>query len=46
MYEKEDRDVSMSELVQADELVSDDDIYENYGGINFTEDDFFCSMEG
>lgn len=45
IYETEDRDVSMSELVQADEIVSDDDIYDNYGGIDFSEDDFFCSME-
>lgn len=36
---------SMSELACADELVSEDVIFRSYDGINFTEDDFFCSKE-
>ena len=34
---------SYYDLVHADELVSEDVIYRYYDGIEFTEDDFFCS---
>ena len=36
---------SYEDLACADELVSEDVIYRHYDGINFTEDDFFCSRE-
>ena len=36
---------SYYELACADELVAEDVIYRYYDGINFTEDDFFCSKE-
>ncbi len=45
IYETENRDVFLSELANTDNIISDDDIYENYGDIDFSEDDFFCSME-
>jgi len=32
-----------SDLVDADQLVSDSEIYEAYASIEFVEDDFFCS---
>lgn len=35
---------SYGELVIADELVSDEQVEEEYGGVRFTSDDFFCSM--
>lgn len=31
----------MSELADADNLISNDEIYREYEGISFTEDDFF-----
>ena len=37
------RSPSMGELDCADELVSEDVIYSHYEGINFVEEDFFCS---
>ena len=36
-------DVSMYELANADELVSDSEIYSVYAGTEFVPDDFFCS---
>ena len=36
---------SLYELMCADELVSEDVIYNYYEGINFVEEDFFCSKE-
>ena len=45
IYETENRDVFLSELANIDNIISDDYIYENYGDIDFSEDDFFCSME-
>ncbi len=35
---------SYGELAIADELVSDEQVEEEYGGVCFTPDDFFCSM--
>lgn len=35
---------SYGELAIADELVSDEQVEEEYGGVCFTSDDFFCSM--
>jgi hypothetical protein len=37
---------SLGELACADELVAEDVIYRYYDGIEFTEEDFFCSKEG
>ena len=41
-----DRDdhVSYGELIAADELVSDKELEEEYGGYTFGADDFFCSV--
>ena len=36
-----DNNVSLGELLMADELVSDDELEEQYGGIEFVEEDFF-----
>lgn len=35
---------SYGELAIADELVSDEQVEEEYGGVCFTPDDFWCSM--
>lgn len=35
--------VSWGELIDADEIVSDEEIYEAYEGTDFVPDDFFCS---
>lgn len=39
LTEKQDS-VSWGELAEADELVTDDEIFKEYAGINFVEDDF------
>ena len=44
LLEVEDRSACYGELADANEIVSDDDIYDNYGGFNFSEDDFFYSI--
>lgn len=36
---------SYGELADIDNLVSDEEIFKEYGGIIFTNDDFFCSCE-
>ena len=38
-----DNDVSYGELARADELVSDEELEEEYGHVEFTNDDFFCT---
>lgn len=35
---------SWGEMAMADELVSDEQVEEEYGGTYFTSDDFCCSM--
>lgn len=35
-----DRNVSYGELAAADELVTDEDVFTRYAGVNFVEDDF------
>ena len=35
--------VSYGELADIDELVSDEEVYEYYGGTMFVNDDFSCS---
>ncbi len=37
---------SYEELANADDLVSDEDLRDWYGGTVFSEDDFFCSANG
>lgn len=36
--------ISWGELINADELVSDDIIFDKYADTIFTDDDFWCSM--
>ena len=43
--ECEDRSPSQKELAAADELVSDETIYEVYDGYDFGADDFFCTTK-
>lgn len=38
-----DEGVSWGELTDADELVSMEELEEEYGHISFTDDDFFCT---
>ena len=38
--------VSYDDLLNVDKLVSDTDVEKEYGGIDFTPDDFFCSCAG
>ena len=40
LMEVENRTISYGELAMADIIVSDDDIYDNYGGYTFVEEDF------
>lgn len=37
--------VSYDVLMDADELIPDETIFETYEGITFTENDFFCSAK-
>ncbi len=40
--EKYDKDLSYGELADIDNIVSDEEVFDEYGDTNFTEDDFFC----
>lgn len=40
--EKYDKDLSYDELADIDNIVSDEEVFDEYGGTLFTEDDFFC----
>jgi len=40
--EKYDEDLSYGELADIDNIVSDEEVFDEYGGTSFTEDDFFC----
>jgi hypothetical protein len=40
--EKYDEDLSYGELADIDDIVSDEEVFDEYGGTSFTEDDFFC----
>lgn len=35
---------SYEELAKADAIISDNEVEKEYGHVDFTEDDFFCSM--
>lgn len=39
----EEKDVSYGELLAADVIVPDKAVYEHFAGIDFVEDDFFCT---
>ena len=41
-YIENNNNVSYGELVDIDNLVSDNEIFEEYGHITFVEEDFFC----
>ena len=41
----EDETISYDDLMDADELISDETIFEAYEGTIFTDDDFFCSAK-
>ena len=43
LEEAENRTPSYGELAMIDELVSDDEVFEEYGHISFVNDDFFCT---
>ena len=45
LYESEGRGASYGELADADGLVSDDAVYGRYGGTEFSDGDFWCSVE-
>lgn len=45
LYCEKNENVSYGELANIDELVSDKELFETYGGIDFTEDDFFTKEE-
>ena len=38
-----DEGVSWGELASAGDLISDAEVFEEFGGVVFSEDDFFCS---
>lgn len=40
--EKYDEELSYGELADIDDIVSDEEVFDEYGGTSFTEDDFFC----
>ena len=41
-YIEKNNNVSYGELVDIDNLVSDNEVFEEYGHITFVEEDFFC----
>lgn len=41
-YTERNENVSYGELADIDNLVSDNEIFEEYGHIIFVEEDFFC----
>ena len=42
-YAERNENVSYGELADIDNLVSDNEIFEEYGDITFVEEDFFCT---
>lgn len=40
---KLEHEPSWMECCLADEIISDDELYEEYGDVCFTEEDFFCT---
>ncbi len=46
LYETEGRGASYGELADADEIISDEEIFEVYSGYDFSDDDFSCTTNG
>lgn len=44
-YCNNNENVSYGELANIDEIVTDEEIFEEYSATIFTEDDFFCSCK-
>ncbi len=44
-YEEQGEGISYGELAEADDIVSDEEIFEAYAGYSFSDDDFMCSAE-
>ena len=44
-YTERNENVSYGELADIDNLVSDNEIFEEYGDITFVEEDFFCTSD-
>lgn len=42
-YTSKNDNVSWEELANVDSLVSDSEVFEEYGATTFTSDDFFCT---
>lgn len=40
----EERNASFGELEEADSIVSDTEVFEEYGGYYFVKEDFWCNM--
>lgn len=40
------QNVSYGEFLAVDEIISDKDVEEEYGGVEFTSEDFFCTCAG
>ena len=45
LTQRDNESVSWSELIDADSLVSDDEIRAFVGAVEFSEDDFFCNAK-
>lgn len=45
LLEVEERTPSYGELADADSIVDNAIIFEQYDGVDFSEDDFFCSAK-
>ena len=45
LTQRDNESVSWSEIIDADSLVSDDEIRAFVGEIEFSEDDFFCNIK-
>ena len=39
-----EENASYGELADVDELISDEEVFEEYDGVIFTPDDFFCTI--
>ena len=44
-YTERNENVSYGELADVDNLVRDNEIFEEYGHITFVEEDFFCTSD-
>ena len=44
LLDKRGETPSYGELAQIDELVTDEEVYEEYDDVDFVKDDFFCNL--